>query len=143
MRLMDEGPLGLGQPWDGYDMLLVANLTDETLVAPVVGVGEKGYLLSLMQGGWTRDPLFGGGGYEILQELPAQGVYAMLVPEGTTHFNLMANDCDFTYTETLDYAQSTYMLPEPATLALLMFGAWGALFGPRKRGLMQTRGRRN
>jgi len=141
--LMDDGPAGFGQPWDGFDMLLAVNIWDQALVGGRLGVGLQGYLLDMLAGGWARDPQFGGGGYEILQELPAHGVYAMLVPEGTTHFNLMADGCDFAYIETLDYAQSTYMVPEPATLALLMFGAGGALFGPRKRGRMQTRGRRN
>jgi len=85
----------------------------------------------------------GGAGHEYLNALDAAAVYALLVPEDATDFSMLATDCDFTYAETLGYGQALYMTPEPATLALLMFGAGVALFGPRKRGLMQTRARRN
>jgi len=138
MCLLDMG-LGSGAAdWDGYDMLLLANLTDESLVAPLLGVGRKGYLTSLMSGGFTRDALFGGSGPDILHELPALGVYAILVPEGTTHFNVMASGGEFTYIENLAPGGSAYMVPEPATMSLLGIGAVAVI--RRRRGRITSYG---
>jgi len=121
--LMDEGPASLGADWDGFDMLLYANLSDEPLEFPAVGVGGPGMLASLVAGGFARSAEFGGEGYEFIDTLDARGIYAMLVPEGTNHFSMYADECEFTSRETLATGETMYMVPEPATLSLLAFGA--------------------
>jgi hypothetical protein len=54
--LMDDGPTGLGQDWDGYDMPLLVNLTDEAPNDPRLGVGRQGYLLDTLAGGCRAAP---------------------------------------------------------------------------------------
>jgi hypothetical protein len=125
MILMDEGPTGLGQSWDGFDMLLLVNLTDESLTGPRLGVGKQGYLLSALVGGFEYDPAFGGSGYyDLLTELPAHGVYATLVPQGVSDFN-----CSFDHAcrpcvraDTMVYDGAVYAVPVPSTLALAALG---------------------
>lgn len=124
---MDTGAGTLAQDWDGFDMLLLVNLTDKPLEAPEMGVGREGYLIPLMQGGFERSALFGGAGYEVVDALPAYGVYAMLVPEGSTSFNMMAEGCEFSTLLSLDPGGAMYLLPEPATLVLLALGGLGVL----------------
>lgn len=131
--LTDEGPASLAADWDGFDMLLMVNLSDRPLVAPMLGVGEAGYLMNLKQGGFTRDPLFGGSGDELLTELPAGAVYALLVPEGSTHFNMMASGCQFAHEESLGCGEAMYTVPEPATLGLLVLGGMALVARRRRR----------
>jgi PEP-CTERM motif len=88
LHLMDQGPTGLGMAWDGFDMLLMVNLTDGALQVPQLGAGLDGFLADLVQGGWANSPMFGGAGYQTLTELPGKAVYALLVPEGIGEFNL-------------------------------------------------------
>jgi hypothetical protein len=135
MMLMDKGPAGLAQNWDGFDMLLLVNLTNESLSKPRLGVGQEGYLLSALAGGFQYDPAFGGSGhYALLGELPAEGVYATLVPEGTTHFNFaFGKGADpWVSVASMTYDQAVYAVPEPGTLLLLATGAL-ALLKRRKR----------
>ena len=113
-------------------MVLLLNLSDEPLVAPALGVGDEGHLVALKQGGYTRAPLFGGGGQTILTELAAYGVYALLVPEGATDFNVVADECEFTYQESLAHGEAMYAIPEPATLMLLALGGTGLLMRRRR-----------
>ena len=87
----------------------------------------------MAQGGWRRDPLFGGDGYEMLTELPGHGVYAMLVPEGIAHFNLLAEGCEFFSGETLAWGQAMYVVPEPAAPALLALGGMSLTAHRRRR----------
>lgn len=54
------------------------------------------------------------------------------MPEDATDFSMLATDCDFTYTETFGYGQALYMMPEPATLALLAAGGLGLLARRRR-----------
>ena len=119
--LMDDGPAGLAQNWDGFDMLLLVNLTDGNLAGPRLGVGREGYLLDALVGGWARDPAFGGAGYDWLGELPAHGVYATLVPEGIGGFNAAFDNAlqPWAWVNTMTYDTPVYVVPEPATLALL------------------------
>jgi hypothetical protein len=126
---MDTGAGALAQDWDGFDMLLFVNLTDRPLEAPEVGIGREGYLIPLMQGGFERSALFGGTGYEVVDALPAHGVYAMLVPEGSARFNMMAEGCGCEFSTLLALAPggAMYLLPEPATLSLLALGGLGLL----------------
>jgi hypothetical protein len=86
--LMDDGPAGLGQDWDGFDLLLLVNLGDQALARPRLGAGEPAYLQDALTGGYARDPRFGGAGYVALGELPAHGIYATLVPEGIGDFSM-------------------------------------------------------
>jgi hypothetical protein len=128
--LMDTGPAGLTQNWDGFDMLLLVNLTDTALTGPRLGAGRAGYLLDTLVGGFARDPAFGGTGYDWLDELPAHGVYATLVPEGSTEFSMAFNDANIpcASANTLVYNQPVYdVVPEPATLSLLALGGLMAL----------------
>ena len=120
---------GLAHEWDGFDMVLVANLTDHALLRPQVGAGADGHLVSLIRGGWARSPLFGGSGYETLDNLPAHGVWAMLAPEGSTDFNMCADGCSPAFDGDLALGEAVYLtpIPEPTTLGLLLVG--GAAFG--------------
>ena len=87
MIVMDKGPAGLAQNWNGFDMLLLVNRGDTALAGPKLGAGQQGYLVNALVGGFERDPAFGGTGPQTLAELPAYGVYATLVPKGMSQFN--------------------------------------------------------
>jgi len=130
---MDQGAGSMAQNWDGFDMLYFVNLSDKPLELPYLGVGVKGYAMSLMTGGWARDSLFGGNGqYGWLSALEGGQVFALLIPEGTTNFNMMASGCDFTWQENLAVGGAMYLIPEPAT-GLLFAGAIPLLRRYRRR----------
>jgi hypothetical protein len=137
--LMDNGPTGLAQKWDGFDMLLMVNLSDCALLNPKLGVGRDGWLLDALVGGFVRDPAFGGAGYDMLDNLPARGVYAVLVPEGATWFNAIVDGSAGASQETLGLGGTMYLtaVPEPATLALVALGA-AALTRLRRRSRTTT-----
>ncbi len=84
---VDTGPLGYAADFDGFDMLLLVNLTDDVLSNPWLGAGAEDYLQALMLGGYTRDASFvnGASGDEVLSGLEAYGVYATLIPETVFH----------------------------------------------------------
>jgi hypothetical protein len=128
--LMDTGPAALEQNWDGFDMLLMLNLWSRPLKSPQLGVGAEGYLQQLMRGGYARSPFFGGGGYEPIDELLPGEVYALLVPEGQTGFNLLAEGYDPGFAATM--GDPLYIVPEPATLSLLALGGLAVLRRRRK-----------
>jgi hypothetical protein len=96
----------------------------DSLTGPRLGVGRKGYLADTVVGGFERNALFGGAGYEWLDELPAGAVYATLVPEGATDFACAFDNArePWAWINTLSYDQPLYAIPEPATLALLALG---------------------
>jgi len=120
--LMDEGPASLAHAWDGFDMLLLVNLTPEPLVNPALGVGAPGLLVSLAQGGFARQATFGGDGYTYLEVLGGGQVYALLVPEGSAEFSLLACGCELAHTTQLKQNEAIYMIPEPSALVLLTLG---------------------
>ena len=125
---MDTGAGSMAQNWAGFDMLYLVNLSDKPLELPYLGVGAKGYAMSLMTGGWARDPLFGGNGlYGWLSALEPGQVYALLIPGGITNFNMMAGGGNFTWQETLANGGAMYMIPEPASAMLLVLGALAVL----------------
>jgi len=94
MVVMEKGPAGLAQNWDGFDMLLLVNRGDTALARPRLGAGLQGYVMTALVGGFQRNPAFGGGGLEELGELPAYGVYATLVGEGMSQFNCAFDNTD-------------------------------------------------
>ncbi len=109
LYMMEDGPAGLGQAWDGFDMLLMVNLTDQTLPQPRIGIGYFDYLTELQLGGWARSSQFGGAGYEVLNALPAKGVYALLVPEWIQQFNIDAQGHDRVSTFDMNPGDALYL----------------------------------
>ncbi len=62
------------------------NLTGEALSHPVLGAGTANYSARFRDGGLARNPVFGGAGAEVLEELKPWGVYGTLVPTASDHF---------------------------------------------------------
>jgi len=87
LLLLDSGP----DEFEGYDLLVFANLTDGTLLNPQLSVGGHA-ALALLQGGFVHNPRFGGSGPAALGTLAPNQVYATLVPEGSTEFTAIARD---------------------------------------------------
>ncbi|MCU0868151.1 MAG: hypothetical protein MUF30_00910 [Burkholderiales bacterium] len=80
---------------------------------------------SLLAGGWTRDPLFGGAGAEVLAALRARGVYATLVESDTRLRAVMTADGLVASGELGPGGGVTYLakpVPEPATWTLVLVG---------------------
>jgi hypothetical protein len=127
MLLLDTGLPGVME-WDvaGYDMLLVANLLNCTLMRPLLGVGQPAVAEQLLERGIMNHPDFGGDGPGKLQLGPQQ-VYATMVPEGLEHFNLgllldegitapvMALNMPWVYAQTLAYGQPLFLEVESGT----------------------------
>jgi hypothetical protein len=80
--LADGGVAGFDQ-YPGYDLLLLVNLTSETLNNPQLGVGAAGFETVLLQGGYQD-----GGTPQTLAQLGPNQVYAMLVPAGSVEANV-------------------------------------------------------
>src|SRR6185369_9218106 len=57
---VDGGIPGLLENFAGYDLLLLANLTDQAVDTPRLGIGEIGFQHDLMQGGFGNLTTFGG-----------------------------------------------------------------------------------
>jgi len=131
LHKMDVGPASYDIDFAEFDMLLFINLTDDALMNPLLGVDpgdDPTFLISLLQGGWANDPLFGGSGDLALASLPGKGVYATLVAEGNTAYNVGAGN--LTSSSGLGQGGASYLTPtgaapEPATWALLGAGAFG------------------
>ena len=81
---VDLGPAGYSEDYVGYDMLLLVNLSGTSLDNPRLGV--DGVLQPLLQGGWQRDPVYGGSGDTAIASLGAYQIYATLVPSSRTEF---------------------------------------------------------
>ena len=79
-------------------------------------------LVSLAQGGFARQPTFGGDGYTYLEVLGGGQVYALLVPEGNAEFSLLARGCELAHATQLKQNEAIYMIPEPSALVLLTLG---------------------
>ncbi len=79
-------PAGYDERFPGYSLLLYFNLTGEVLRHPALGAGAPHYSARLLEGGLVRNPVFGGSGPVIRDELEPWGVYATLVPDTTTQF---------------------------------------------------------
>jgi hypothetical protein len=76
-----------GDAYPGYDWLFLVNLTAGEISAPVLGMGEDGYLHRLVDGGLTAQASFGGEGPGTRASLPAFEVYATLIPNEVTQMN--------------------------------------------------------
>lgn len=97
----------------------MVNLSDDDLVVPRLRAGDDLPPVPLMLGGFERMAAFGGTGHEVLDALAAGGVYALLVPEGCTHFSLAAEGCAVAYEPDLACGEVPALVPEPTTLSLL------------------------
>lgn len=130
MRL-DMGPTSYAFDFTGFDMLLMLNLSDQTLYDPMLGVdpleSDPIFRVDLLQGGYAANPLFGGTGPSSLDSLDAFDVYATLIPETGTLFNGSVRGVTPISTHLSDgefafLTGSPPAIPEPATLTL---SAWG------------------
>ena len=79
----------LSDDYTGFDMLVLTNLTGTDLngAGPKLGSGSAGFLEPLLERGPANNPTFGGAGPMTLAALPANGVYATLVPSGRGDFH--------------------------------------------------------
>jgi hypothetical protein len=102
LELQENAPVGatgalirrnagfFGDQYFGHDMLMLVNLTDAPIASPVLGIcpiGE-GFQSSLPERGFARNPAFGGSGPVTLTSLPAESVYATLVPDDLTDYEV-------------------------------------------------------
>ena len=105
----DLGPVGLDDDFVGFDVLLLANLSNNAINAPQLGVGANAYLADLLQGGGERNAIFGGSA-ESLASLAPNAVYITLIPEDVSHFNI-AGDGIIVSSETLANNQALFLAP--------------------------------
>ena len=82
---------GWGYSYPGYDMVLIANISNVPWNSPSLGINGR-TPVSLKTGGWQYDTLFGGSGVDpnISSLLPGQ-VFATLIPEAETSITFGAN----------------------------------------------------
>lgn len=78
--------------FDGFDLLLLLNLTDSALEETVFGL--DGAESVLLQGGFVTQDVFGGAGATALDSFGLDGVYATLVAESLTLDIALALDDD-------------------------------------------------
>lgn len=92
---LDTGPTNYSDSYEGFDMVLLINLSNAPVANPWLGIDESGtssvFMTNLLVGGYSNDPQFGGGGYQPVSQLGAGEVYVTLVPDGTASFNVVAN----------------------------------------------------
>ncbi|MFM9068273.1 MAG: TolB family protein, partial [Planctomycetota bacterium] len=88
---LDAGVLNLQYDFAGYDLVLLANLTQAPITTPQFGSGLQAGAASvtnpLQVGGLGRDPIFGGSGQQTLTQLNGDAVYVTLVPSNIKVFN--------------------------------------------------------
>ncbi len=90
--LMTTGPGAYATAFPGYSYLFLINDTSTqsdpyTLNLPGLGIGT-GTTTPLLNGGWLNDPVFGGPGPQPLAGLAPGQVYAVLVANGQTGYNV-------------------------------------------------------
>ncbi len=78
---IDAGWGELVADFAGYDLLLIANLSDQAIADPQLGVGAAAPLVPLQQAGFANRAEFGGGGPVELGTLAVGAVFATLIPE--------------------------------------------------------------
>lgn len=115
----------------GYDLLLLVNSSQYDALNPKLGYGAAGYSSPLLVGGWENDPAFGGSGATPIALLPAGGVYATLVPEGTTDFTVSFDGLNgsVTNSRTSLAAGESMFTPVPEPTFVGMFGVTAAALG--------------
>lgn len=84
---MDAGPAGFDHDFEGFDMILLLNLTGTPAANPKLGYGYLYHLISAMEGGYSNDFRLGGPGWKILEFLDPYAVYATVMPEDETEVN--------------------------------------------------------
>lgn len=136
LRLPD-GPGAYADPIPGFDMLLLINLTAAALANPALGVDPSGLDLTFVQAllvrGPDRNPFFQGAGAQLLGSLPGYEIFATLIPEHGTIFNLGYNGheisgLDLQIGHVLYLDRQAALVPESSTLALFVAGI-GVLLG--------------
>jgi hypothetical protein len=141
LRLPD-GPSGYADVIPGYDMLLLVNLSDHALLNPMLGIVETGidpaWLRPLQQRGAALNPDFGGAGASTLGPLAAHAVYATLIPESGTVFNLGFNGGTLSglaahVGQPIYLTSQAQLVPEPAVW-WLMGGGLAVVAARRRRG---------
>jgi hypothetical protein len=104
IELQENAPLGataalvrqsagfLGDQYSGHEMLMLVNLTTSPIENPALGIGlpGSGYGSVLLERGFARNPAFGGSGPITLTALPAESVFATLVPVSLTGYEVNA-----------------------------------------------------
>jgi hypothetical protein len=80
---IDGGIPGLIDAFQGYDIVLFANLTDQLFLDPKIGFGAIDFRTELLQGGFANEARFGGSGPQVIQGLDGFQVYMTLIEEGT------------------------------------------------------------
>ena len=120
----------LGHDYVGFDILVLINMLNDPLLDPMLGVDPAGtdedFVQELLIGGWENDPLFGGSGPQVMSQLDSFGVFATLIPENGTIFNLSLNG-RLRSGITLDVGDIAYISSVPVPAAIWLFGT--ALIG--------------
>ena len=78
---LDVGPGPLGDDFEGYDFLVMLNLSADPLRRPVLGTGVHGYASRLLAGGLASTAPFGTENPGVLEELEGYGAYGTVIPE--------------------------------------------------------------
>jgi hypothetical protein len=142
---LHQGIPGYDVNFVGYDGLFLINLTDQALADVLLGIVENGtdpmFLRALLEGGFSKDALFGGDGPTELDLLDPFGVYMTLVADDML-FNFGFTD-NFLSDIDLDNGQFIFLsglidemptgIAEPGTLALLTAGLVGVFVLRRRR----------
>ncbi len=136
MRVKDIGTDGFTQDYDGYDMLVFANLSSQPIANPMLGVGgglspavswtastpasssnpifgSGGVLNPLLIGGYANNPEFGGSGPQQLTQLAPGQIYVTLVPQTSQWFDAAGTAADgqhMSIVADLQDQQLTYMV---------------------------------
>ena len=85
LYLPPQHPAGLADVFPGFDLVLLINLTCETMADPVLGAGAPYYASELLNAGIMTNPTFGGPGPQPIGDLEGYGVYATLIPSEITN----------------------------------------------------------
>jgi len=83
-------PIGgqFGPNFAGYDALFLVNISQFGLTSVQLGAGAANYLAPLKVEGFANDPLFGGAGAQVIQQLASGAVFETLIPSLTGNFNV-------------------------------------------------------
>jgi hypothetical protein len=85
-ELVSTGPGGYNTAFKGFSYLFLINDSTSTLTNPKLGIGTTP--TALLNGGWVTNSGFNGFGATTLGSLKPGQVYAVLVPNGQTNYNV-------------------------------------------------------